>query len=321
MTTAAGGDKKRKDMLEELMEGGDEEEGMTEEETVDFLLALLVAGYETTSTIMTLAVKFLTDFPHALALLREEQEGIRAKKGDDEQQPLAWSDYKSMPFTQCVINETLRVANIISGVFRRAMTDIHFKGYKIPKGCKVFISFRAVHLDPEYFEDARTFNPWRWQNNEVAQLQQTGGAGVYTPFGGGSRLCPGTVAPICHGGERRWLPRLYNNHCMACTELSFLLHAQLGGSRERSAGVLPDHEDAQGLSHQCPAPREGTTRMNSSSFVPPPPPINVRLVVRADSHEEDNPCVFNLGILKLVLPALVSYRMSEYLRTYSYRID
>ncbi|CAL9748596.1 unnamed protein product [Musa acuminata subsp. burmannicoides] len=191
MTTAAGGDKKRKDMLEELMDGGDEEEGMTEEETVDFLLALLVAGYETTSTIMTLAVKFLTDLPHALALLREEQEGIRAKKGDDEEQPLAWSDYKSMPFTQCVINETLRVANIISGVFRRAMTDIHFKGYKIPKGCKVFISFRAVHLDPEYYEDARTFNPWRWQNNEVAQLQQTGGAGVYTPFGGGSRLCPG----------------------------------------------------------------------------------------------------------------------------------
>lgn len=70
MTTAAGGDKQRKDMLEELMDGGDEEEGMTEEETVDFLLALLVAGYETTSTIMTLAVKFLTDLPHALALLR-----------------------------------------------------------------------------------------------------------------------------------------------------------------------------------------------------------------------------------------------------------
>ena len=32
------------------------------------------------------------------------------------------------PFLQ-VISETLRVANLISGVFRRANTDIHFKGY------------------------------------------------------------------------------------------------------------------------------------------------------------------------------------------------
>lgn len=31
-------------------------------------------------------------------------------------------------FGRQVINETLRVANIISGVFRRSMTDIHFKG-------------------------------------------------------------------------------------------------------------------------------------------------------------------------------------------------
>ena len=36
-------------------------------------------------------------------------------------------------------------------------------GYKIPKGWKVFLSFRGVHLDPNNFNDARTFNPWRWQ--------------------------------------------------------------------------------------------------------------------------------------------------------------
>lgn len=59
---------KKKDMLEELLEG--EAEGMTDEAIVDFLLSLLVAGYETTSTIMTLAVKFLTDHPRALAQLR-----------------------------------------------------------------------------------------------------------------------------------------------------------------------------------------------------------------------------------------------------------
>lgn len=176
------GAERKKDMLAALLAADD---GFSDEEIVDFLVALLVAGYETTSTIMTLAVKFLTETPLALAQLKEEHEKIRAMKSDS--YSLEWSDYKSMPFTQCVVNETLRVANIIGGVFRRAMTDVEIKGYKIPKGWKVFSSFRAVHLDPNHFKDARTFNPWRWQSNSVT----TGPSNVFTPFGGGPRLCPG----------------------------------------------------------------------------------------------------------------------------------
>ncbi|NP_001316953.1 cytochrome P450 90A1 [Gossypium arboreum] len=173
---------KKNDMLAALLAGDDK---FSDEQIVDFLVALLVAGYETTSTIMTLAVKFLTETPLALAQLKEEHEGIRAKKSESE--ALQWSDYKSMPFTQCVVNETLRVANIISGVFRRAMTDINIKGYTIPKGWRVFASFRAVHLDHNQFKDARTFNPWRWQSNSGISCPRH----VFTPFGGGPRLCPG----------------------------------------------------------------------------------------------------------------------------------
>ncbi|PIA32192.1 hypothetical protein AQUCO_04500055v1 [Aquilegia coerulea] len=181
---------RKKDMLNALFleEGG----GISDEEIVDFLVALLVAGYETTSTIMTLAVKFLTETPLALAQLKKEQEGIRAKKNETES--LEWSDYKSMPFTQCVINETLRVSNIISGVFRRATTDVNIKGFTIPKGWKVFASFRAVHLDQDYYKEARTFNPWRWQNeNDISEAPSTASSqgNTYTPFGGGPRLCPG----------------------------------------------------------------------------------------------------------------------------------
>ncbi|GAV85596.1 p450 domain-containing protein [Cephalotus follicularis] len=173
---------RKNDMLGALLAGDD---GFSDEQIVDFLVALLVAGYETTSTIMTLAVKFLTETPLALTQLKEEHEEIRAKKSEPE--TLGWSDYKSMPFTQCVVNETLRVANIISGVFRRAMIDIPIKGYTIPKGWRVFASFRAVHLNHDHFKDARTFNPWRWQNNSGTIST----ANVFTPFGGGTRLCPG----------------------------------------------------------------------------------------------------------------------------------
>ncbi|KAF3787966.1 Cytochrome P450 90A1 [Nymphaea thermarum] len=176
--------KRRKDdMMEALLQ-----EGLSDEEIVDFLLAVLVAGYETTSTIMTLTVKFLSENPLALAQLKEEHEEIlRRKQGS---QTLEWSDYKSMSFTQCVINETLRVANIISGVFRRAVCDIRVKGYTIPKDWKVFASFRAVHLDQQLYREARTFDPWRWQSSNSSS---SGGnpATVFTPFGGGPRLCPG----------------------------------------------------------------------------------------------------------------------------------
>lgn len=59
------GDRKS-DMLGALLAQG----GFSDDEIADFLVALLVAGYETTSTIMTLAVKFLTETPLALAQLK-----------------------------------------------------------------------------------------------------------------------------------------------------------------------------------------------------------------------------------------------------------
>lgn len=57
----------KNDMLGSLLASGDQ---FSDEQIVDFMLALLVAGYETTSTIMTLAVKFLTENPLALAQLK-----------------------------------------------------------------------------------------------------------------------------------------------------------------------------------------------------------------------------------------------------------
>lgn len=56
-------------MLAALL-AGDGGVGFSDEEIVDFLVSLLVAGYETTSTSMTLAVKFLTETPLALAQLK-----------------------------------------------------------------------------------------------------------------------------------------------------------------------------------------------------------------------------------------------------------
>ncbi|KZV45641.1 hypothetical protein F511_02301 [Dorcoceras hygrometricum] len=72
---------RKKDMLAALLDEGGGGSGGTfsDEEIVDFMLALLVAGYETTSTIMTLAVKFLTETPHALAQLKIRKMDLEAR--------------------------------------------------------------------------------------------------------------------------------------------------------------------------------------------------------------------------------------------------
>ncbi|GAB4827587.1 hypothetical protein Ancab_034469 [Ancistrocladus abbreviatus] len=176
---------RKNDMLEALFDEEGNGGGFSDDEIVDFMVALLVAGYETTSTTMTLAVKFLTETPLALAQIKDEHEKIRANKGATE--ILTWNDYKAMSFTHCVINETLRIANIIGGIFRRTTSDIQVKGYTIPKGWKVFASFRGVHMNDDHFKDARTFNPWRWQDDKGATYAPS----IFTPFGGGPRLCPG----------------------------------------------------------------------------------------------------------------------------------
>ncbi|MCO5582613.1 hypothetical protein L7F22_036511 [Adiantum nelumboides] len=156
---------------------------LTDEQIVDMVISLLVAGYETTSMIITLAVKFLTDNSPALEKIRAEH--IAIKDGKKAGEKLSWNDVKSMTFTQCVINETLRMGNMVGGVFRKALQDVDILGFTIPKGWIVFTSFRAVHLDEANYVDARVFNPWRWLgSNSGSNLK-------FTPFGGGPRFCPG----------------------------------------------------------------------------------------------------------------------------------
>ncbi|KAJ6706405.1 CYTOCHROME P450 26 [Salix purpurea] len=106
---------------------------------------------------------------------------LKAQHGE----PMCWSDYLSLPFTQTVITETLRMGNIIIGVMRKAVKDIEIKGYLIPKGWCAFAYFRSVHLDENNYEWPYQFNPWRWQEKDMISNS------IFTPFGGGQRLCPG----------------------------------------------------------------------------------------------------------------------------------
>ena len=61
--------------------------------------------------------------------LQEEQENImRRKEENGEEKVLTWADTKRMTITSRVIQETLRVASILSFTFREAVEDVEYEG-------------------------------------------------------------------------------------------------------------------------------------------------------------------------------------------------
>ncbi|PSR96908.1 3-epi-6-deoxocathasterone 23-monooxygenase [Actinidia chinensis var. chinensis] len=163
----------------------DASELLTDDLISDNMIDLMIPGEDSVPVLMTLAIKYLSDCPAALHQLTEENLKLKRLK-DQLGKPLCWSDYLSLPFTQCVITETLRMGNVIVGVMRKAMKDVEIKGYLIPKGWCVFTYFRSVHLDESLYDWPNQFNPWRWQDRDMSSNNSS-----FTPFGGGQRLCPG----------------------------------------------------------------------------------------------------------------------------------
>ncbi|XP_052178609.1 cytochrome P450 724B1-like [Diospyros lotus] len=198
-----GESNKRGDFLEILL-GVD---SLSEDEKVSFVLDSLLGGYETTSVLMAMAVHFLGQSPTALAQLKLEHENIRSMKKRGEF--LNWEDYKKMDFTQNVISEALRYGNVVKFVHRKALKDVKFRGYLIPSGWKVLPVLSAVHLDPSLHADALQFHPWRWETQDQACKK-------FTPFGGGSRCCPGSE--------------------LAKVEIAFFLHHLVQNFRWRTEG-------------------------------------------------------------------------------------
>ncbi|KAF5466460.1 hypothetical protein F2P56_016383 [Juglans regia] len=170
-----------KDVVDVLL--NDSSEQLTDDLIADNMIDMMIPGEDSVPILMTLAIKYLSDCPTALQQLTDENlklKNLKAQLG----QPLCWSDYLSLPFTQNVITETLRIGNIIIGVMRKAMKDVEIKGYLIPKGWCFFAYFRSVHLDENHYDWPYKFNPWRWQDKDTSTCN-------FTPFGGGQRLCPG----------------------------------------------------------------------------------------------------------------------------------
>ncbi|KAL5207481.1 hypothetical protein ABZP36_031916 [Zizania latifolia] len=167
------------DLLSSFMDG---REALTDAQIADNVIGVIFAARDTTASVLTWMVKFIGDHPAVLKAVTEEQLEI-AKEKEATGEPLSWADTRRMRMTSRVIQETMRVASILSFTFREAVEDVEYQGYLIPKGWKVLPLFRNIHHSPDHFPCPEKFDPSRF---EVAPKPNT-----FMPFGNGTHSCPG----------------------------------------------------------------------------------------------------------------------------------
>ncbi|KAL7135355.1 hypothetical protein ABFS83_11G089200 [Erythranthe nasuta] len=171
------------DLLSHLLYYPDENgKFMSEEVIINNILMLLFAGHDTSSSALTMLIKYLAEHPQVYQKVLTEQNMIASLKKDGEF--LEWEDLQKMKYSWNVASEAMRLSPPLIGAFREAVVDLNYGGYDIPKGWKLYWSSSLTHRDPSLFKDSKDFDPSRFEGTGPIPYS-------YVPFGGGPRMCLG----------------------------------------------------------------------------------------------------------------------------------
>jgi cytochrome P450 len=175
----------RGDLLSMLLLAIDEDgdgSGLSDEEVRGEILALIAAGYDTTSSALTWTWYLLSQHPDLERRLHAEVDAVVG-----ERRPTA-QDLARLPFLDHVVNETLRLFPPSGlGTDRLVLEDIELGGYPIAAGSIILMSQYVVQRDPRWYPDPEAFDPDRWEPARAADRPRF----AYFPFSQGSRACIG----------------------------------------------------------------------------------------------------------------------------------
>uniref|UniRef100_A0A8C5M1X8 Cytochrome P450 n=1 Tax=Leptobrachium leishanense TaxID=445787 RepID=A0A8C5M1X8_9ANUR len=146
------------------------------------VIDLFAAGMETTSTTLRWGLLLMMKYPEIQKKVQDEIEKVVGSA-----RPQA-EHRKTMPYTDAVIHEIQRFANILPGNLTHATTqDVTFKGYFLPKDTPVIPLMTSVLKDRTHFERPEEFYPQHFLNSEGQFVKNE----ASIPFSIGRRSCAG----------------------------------------------------------------------------------------------------------------------------------
>ncbi len=169
------------DLLTMLMAAtnADTGEAMNDRQVRDEVMTLFLAGHETTANALAWSWYLLSENPAAADQLHAELDKVlkgRLPTVDD-----------LLPYTQAVLQESMRLYPPAWVISRQAIGDDEIGGYPIPAGSAVILSPYVMHRNPNYWENPERFDPTRFLGDNLQWRPHYS----YFPFGGGARQCIG----------------------------------------------------------------------------------------------------------------------------------
>ena len=186
----------------------------SEEDLVDILLSVLLAGYDTVSIALTYAIFLISRHPRWEDLCLEEI--ARTNNDFDDTKDRTEVEY---PLCRAVILEALRLYPVAPALSRSLEKPLQLHAGRtkddlsmvtIPKGCHVGISVWLLHRSDKHFPKPLEFRPDRWaafcsrtqrwiertphENKDNLQHLPSipaGDTNAFLAFSTGARSCPG----------------------------------------------------------------------------------------------------------------------------------
>jgi carotene epsilon-monooxygenase len=153
----------------------------------DDLLSMLVAGHETTGSVLTWTLYLLVTNPDTMKKAHEEVDRVLGQDAS----PLTFAKYQELKYTMRCINESMRLYPHPPVLLRRAVVEDKLPGgYTVPAGQDVMISVYNIHHSPDVWDDPEAFKPERFNLDDPIPSEQNTDY-RYIPFSGGPRKCVG----------------------------------------------------------------------------------------------------------------------------------
>lgn len=148
------------------------------------ILAMLVAGHETTATSLAWVIYRLLQNPQVLSTARAEVESVTGE-GQQASGP-TWEQVAGLRYLDSVIKETARLNPVLPIAARYLGMDMRIGSHELPAGSIVLPCIYLTHRHPELWPEPEVFTPGRFLGRRVDPY-------TFFPFGGGVRHCLGAA--------------------------------------------------------------------------------------------------------------------------------